>query len=139
MCLRKALTLILLQAGYDKAYVKHNLCGIIAPVADYLKAYKEAFVFPKCIDTYPKNPKEEKDQMRRLEAIWKMRLEDYTLYNTDVCVASAFILSVEIRFGISNCATIPPSTPPSSPPRLPFHRPSFHRCCQLTFDHKGLL
>ena len=31
VCIRKALTAILLQAGYDKAHAKHNLWVIISP------------------------------------------------------------------------------------------------------------
>ena len=56
--------------------------------------YKEDFVVPARIGAYPKTPKEEKDQTRRLEAILKMRLKDYALYDTGVRDPSAFILTV---------------------------------------------
>ena len=92
--LHKSLTPILLQAGYNKSHAKHNVWVIIAPTADYLEAYKQAFVVPERIVAYPKIPKEEKDQTQRLVAIWKLCLKDHALYDTGVRSASAFILVV---------------------------------------------
>ena len=92
--LREALTTILLQDGYKKTHVKHNLWGIITPVDDYLEAYKEAFIVTARIGAYPNPPKEEKYQTRKLKAIWNMRLEDYAIYDTGVHGASTFILTV---------------------------------------------
>ena len=85
---------ILLQAGYDKSHAKHNLWGIISPAVDYLEVYKKASVVPERIGAYPKISKEEKYQTERLKAIWKMRLKDYTLYNSGIHGASAFTLAV---------------------------------------------
>ena len=60
---------------------------------------------------------EEKDHTRKLEAIWKMRLEDYTLYKMGVCSTSAFILAVvdsvwyrELRHPTTFYTTVLPAT-----------------------------
>ena len=47
-----------------------------------------------CIGAYPPISQDAIDQTRKFKAVWKIRIKDYTLYNTGVRDAAAFILAV---------------------------------------------
>ena len=78
VCIHEALTTLLLQVGYDKAHAKQNLWGIIYPVGNYTANYGDPFATSKRIHAYPPISQEAIDQTRKLEALWKIHIKDYT-------------------------------------------------------------
>ena len=75
----KALTPLLLQAGYSKAHEKHNLWGIISPTDSYAAKYSKDFSLPERIGAYPSILQDAINQTQIFEDIWKIRIEDYAL------------------------------------------------------------
>ena len=94
VCIRELLTPLLLQAGYNKSHVKHKLWGIIAPASAYAVNYSEPFATSECIGAYPLISQDAIDQNRKLEAVWKICIKNYVLYDTGIRGAAAFILSI---------------------------------------------
>ena len=94
VCIREALIPLILQSGYNKDHAKPNLWVIITSANAYAKKYDGTFVTTKCIGTYPPILQDAIDQTWKIEAVWKICIEDYALYDAGVRGIAAFTLSV---------------------------------------------
>ena len=76
-------------------HMKNKNSGASSPPADsYTGKYGKAFATPEPIDAYPPISQDAINQTRKLKAVWKISIEDYSLFDTVVRGASAFILVV---------------------------------------------
>ena len=69
VCIREALTPLLVQSGYNKAHAKHNLWGIIYLADAYAEKYGKPFATPERIGAYPPISQESINQTHKLEAV----------------------------------------------------------------------
>ena len=70
VCIREALTPLLVQSGYNKAHAKHNLWGIIYLADAYAEKYGKVFATPERISAYPPISQDAIDQTQKIEAVW---------------------------------------------------------------------